>query len=113
MVLLVGMSDSDSNTRIAIEREINMKQSRENLKDDIMYFVGQMLYGIEVQTVPKAFDTDDIFVQIRDVIDDTYDHLTDAELKARSILLCSIPFGAKVLNVSLERPKLVSSIKLQ
>lgn len=112
MVLTVSMCDDNSNTRIAIERELNMKQSRENIKDDIIYLVGQMLYGIEVQTVPKAFDTDDVFVQVKDIIADSFDHLTDAGLKSKSSL-CSIPFGAILFNINIEKPKLVTSIKVK
>ena len=113
MVLVITWCDSVSGSKIGVEREINMNQEKQNIKDDILFITGQMLYGIEVQTVPHAFNTDDVFSQIVDKISNSFDSLTPAGLKTKSNL-CSIQLDNAVLNVNIEKAKLTTgSIKVK
>jgi hypothetical protein len=112
MVLTVTWCDNISGTKIGVEREIDMTQSRQDIKDVILYITGQMLYGIEVQTVPHAFNTDDVFAQISDTIADSFDNLTASGLKTKSNL-CSAQIDNAIICVNIEKSKLISTLKIK
>lgn len=97
MYLSITCENVERKERIAIERQMNSKNDVNAILEEVKFLLGNVLYGIEVQT--HWFFTDSMFTIVNDGITESFESIKSGTSFNKTLSLFSSTVDDVIINV--------------